>query len=123
MSEQSDALKRRAAAFGIAVLRLIRSASRDVACDTVIRQLARSAMSIAANYGAACAGRSRNEFIAKLGIVHEEADETVHWLTTAYEVGCITGPEVDAVIREAKELRAIFASSLGTARRNHKRRK
>ena len=72
MSKQSDALKERAKAFGIDVLRLIDKLAKTPGAQVVASQLARSATSVGANYIAACNARSRREFIAKLGVVNEE---------------------------------------------------
>jgi four helix bundle protein len=94
MSEQSDALKERALRFSLDVLRLIDKLPRTISTDVIARQLAKSATSVASNYRATCNARSRAEFIAKLGVVVEEADEAV-------------------------QLRAIFARSVGTARKNY----
>lgn len=87
------------------------------------RQLARSAASVAANYRAAGAGRSRPEFIAKLGIAVEEADETVHWLDVASSLGLWGADELDALQTEAREIRAILWACLKTARRNWNERR
>jgi four helix bundle protein len=118
VKEKAAELRRRTAAFSVSVLKCVRRASRDPASEVVLRQLARSASSAAANYRAACAGRSRPEFIAKLGIAVEEADETVHWLSIASELQIGAEPELSPLHAEARELRAILWASLRTARRN-----
>jgi four helix bundle protein len=84
----------------------------------VASQLARSATSVGSNYIAACKARSRREFIAKLGVVNEEADESVNWLQVITAVPYLLRAQADPVLQEAIELRAIFARSLGTARLN-----
>ena len=71
---------------------------------------------MAANYRAACRARSRAEFIAKLGTVVEEADETVFWLDLLVESGVVEQQLVAAIAKEANELLAIFAASQRTAR-------
>jgi four helix bundle protein len=76
------------------------------------------APAIAANYHASCRARSRKEFIAKLGVVVEEADETELWLDMLLELDLITTPESSWLRSESGELRAIFKASLDTARRN-----
>ena len=80
MSELSEGLKERTMSFSVNVLRLIDRFPPSVAGDVVARQLARSATSVAANYRSACTARSRPDFIAKLAIVVEEAEECVYWL-------------------------------------------
>src|SRR3982074_1013925 len=75
------------------------------------RQLARSATSVGANYRAACRGRSKAEFIAKLGIVEEEADESAYWMELIVEGGFLWKNEVHALRQEACELTAIMPAS------------
>ena len=121
MGEQADALARRIGYFSLAVLRLVQQLPRDVAADAVIRQLARSASGTSANYRAACCARSRADFVAKLAIAVEEADETGHWLWMAGELGLAPRPGIEPLDGEARELRAILSASLSTARRNLRR--
>jgi four helix bundle protein len=85
----------------------------------VERFLLRSALSTSANYRAACRARSRREFIAKLGVVLEEADETEHWLDILQACNVGRGPELEWLKDEAAQLRAIFRQSVTTARRRH----
>jgi four helix bundle protein len=80
VSEQSEVLKQRTMSFSVNVLRLIDRFPRTVSADVIARQLARSATSVAANYRSACTARSRPDFIGKLCIVVEEAEESVYWL-------------------------------------------
>ena len=118
MGIQSEQLKQRAKAFGINILRLVDTLPYTPGAQVVGRQLAKSATSIGANYRAACTARSRAEFIAKLGVANEEADESVHWLQIISCVPYLRGTEVQSLLEEAAELRAIIGRSLGTARRN-----
>jgi four helix bundle protein len=80
------------------------------------KQLLRSGTSIGANYRAACRGRSRAEFIAKLGIVLEESDETVFWLELFKEGNVFPAEKLHDLAREANELVSIFVSSVRTAK-------
>ena len=121
MGEQADVLKRRVGEFALAVLRFVRGVPAEAASDGVIRQVARSAGSVSANYRAACCGRSRQEFIARPGVAVEEADETSHWLWMAAELSLGNSLELTRLMAEAKELQAILSASLSTARRNHRR--
>ena len=73
-----------------------------------------------ANYRACCNSRSRIEFIAKLGVVVEEVDESVYWLELLANHSVSLPNEVAPVLTESRELRAIFAKALGTARTNFK---
>jgi four helix bundle protein len=81
------------------------------------RQLLRSGTSVAANYRAACRGRSKAEFTAKIGIVAEEADETVLWLELMAESGILPEAKLKELLQEARELTAIFTASQNTVRR------
>jgi four helix bundle protein len=118
MSDEADRLRSRIADFAVSVLRFVRSLPRDIATDSVVRQVARSAAGMTSNYRAACCARSRAEFIAKLGTAVEEADETEHWLWMVGQLGLASGRRFDALAKESRELRAILAASVGTARRN-----
>jgi four helix bundle protein len=91
------------------------------ASDGIARQLARSGTGISANYRSARRARSRAEFIARLGIVVEEADETEHWLRLMTDSEVMSSPELNWLLQESIELRAIFSKSLTTARRNHRK--
>jgi four helix bundle protein len=84
-------------------------------------QLLDCSSSMAANYRAACRGRSRAEFISKLGTVSEESDETVFWLQYIVECKFLPAPVVADFLDEARQLSAIFSASYGTARENRKR--
>jgi four helix bundle protein len=120
MSTQSEQLKERTLQFAINVLRLIDSFPRTIAADAVSRQLAKSAPSVAANYRGTCNARSRKEFIARLGVVVDESDESDLWLTITARMQFTTTPDAERFRNEAVELRNIFAKSLGTARANAK---
>lgn len=80
-------------------------------------QLLRSATSVAANYRAACRARSRAEFIAKLGNVLEEADETAFWLELIIDSALLSESRVSALLREANELTAIMFTARRTTQR------
>jgi four helix bundle protein len=81
------------------------------------KQLLRCGTSVAANYRAACRGRSRAEWLAKIGLVVEEADETVFWLEMLVDCGIVEEPKIREMLEEAKELSAIFTASQHTARK------
>jgi four helix bundle protein len=78
------------------------------------KQLLRSGTSVGANYRAVCRSRSLAECIAKLGIVLEGADETVFWLELLLEAGIVPAQKLGSLVKEADELKAIFAASLQT---------
>jgi four helix bundle protein len=121
VASQADELRARTRRFAVRILKFVRMLPRDPATDTVVRQLARSGTSVSANYRAAGRARSRAEFIAKVAVVAEEADETEHWLEVLREGNLASGPELVWLCDESRELRAIFVASTATARANHRR--
>jgi four helix bundle protein len=115
----ADELQARADAFGVRLAIFLRALPHDPVTETIARQLARAGTSIASNYRATRRARSRAEFIARLAVVVEEADETVHWLPQIRDARLASGDELAGLVDEAKQLLAIFARSLATAKRNH----
>jgi four helix bundle protein len=105
--------------FAIGIVRLSQSLPRTHEARAIGGQLLRSGTSVAANYRATCRARSKAEFIAKLGMVVEEADETVFWLELLEETGIISHQQIQVLLKEAHELLAIFAASQLTARSNN----
>lgn len=110
-----DELRNRTKQFALRNMRLFRALPRFSAAEIVGKQLVRSSTSVAANYRAACRARSHAEFLAKLCIVVEEADETLFWLEMLVESGSIPERRLDALRKEAEELLAIFSSARRTA--------
>ena len=110
-------LKDRTKRFAVAIIQLSRELPRTIAGRTVGHQMIRSGTSVGANYRASCRARSRAEWVAKLGVVEEEADETLFWLEVAVEAKLISGDRAQQLLKEADELTAIFVSSLKTAKR------
>ena len=104
--------------FALRVLRFCRTLPPAWEARHIAEQLFRSSTSVAANYRAACRARSRREFISKLGIVTEEADESVFWLTLLAQTEIASGSELQDLLAEAKELLAIFIASTKTATAN-----
>ncbi len=113
-----DQLQSRATQFTLRVIKLVRSLPYDIATKEIGRQLVRSGMSVSANYRASRRTRSQKEFVAKLGIVVEETDETVHWLELLAEADIIEKARLTDLISESNELLKIFASSRATAKRS-----
>lgn len=102
--------------FALRIVRLVEALPDSGVCRTLGNQLLRSGTSIGANARAAKRGRSRAEFIAKMGIVEEEADETLYWLELLVAAGKITPKKVEAMLQEANELLSITVASIKTAR-------
>lgn len=108
---------RRTKEFALKIIKLVNALPNNIAGRSIGGQLMRSGTSVAANYRAACRGRSKAEFIAKLGIVEEEADESAFWLEVIIESNLLKENLVSDLLREASELTAIMASSKITARK------
>src|SRR5215471_7584203 len=105
MPSPADSLQERAEAFAVRVLQFVKRLPRNPATDSVARQLSRSGPSVSANYRSARRSRSRAEFIARFGVVVDEADESEHWLSIVKKSGLMTGSELDWLLRESGELR------------------
>ena len=110
-------LKRRTKQFALRVIRLIEALPRTRTAQVIGNQLLRSATSVAANYRAACRARSQADFVHKLGIVEEEADESLFWLEMIVETELMPAARVEDLIKEADELTAIFVASRKTAKK------
>lgn len=113
---QEREFKERTKRVGLRVVRLVESLPPNRPADVLGRQLLRSGTSIGANYRAACRGRSRKDVIAKLGIVEEEADETVYWLEMLVDAGIVPGPRLGDLIAEVHEIVAMTVASIKTLR-------
>lgn len=112
----SEDLKARTKALGLSVLNLIDDLPKTTKGYAVANQIARSATSVGANYRAACRGRSKAEFAAKLGTVIEEADETAFWLELIMEGNLMSRDRVQPLWNEADELVAIMTASRKTVK-------
>jgi four helix bundle protein len=113
-------LKQRTKKFALDVIKLSELIPKTEVGRIVIRQLIRSATSVAANYRAACRARSKEEFVAKLGTVIEEADESIFWLEILIEGSLLKQSIVAPILQEAHEITAIMVSSSKSARKNLK---
>ena len=111
-------LRDRTFGFGVQAIRFCRGLPHTWEARRVGRQLFDAATSVGANYRAACRARSQAEFISKIGIVIEEADEAEYWLAMLKAANILDDAARDALAREAAELRAIFVASRQTARAN-----
>lgn len=113
-------LKARSKQFALRILKLTASLPRSIEGRAIANQLVRAGTSVAANYRAACRARSRAEFIAKIGVVLEEADETQLWLELIVEGKLLPPAQVKPLLREADELVAIFVTTRKSAAANVK---
>ena len=114
----SAELKDRSKSFALRVLKLVDALPNSVSGRAVANQLVRSGTSVGANFRSACRGRSKKEFISKLGIVIEEADESAYWLELILGGLLLPSAEVQSLLDEANELTAIFNASRITALNN-----
>jgi four helix bundle protein len=113
-------MKDRTKEFAKNIIQLCRELPNNREGRLIGDQMFRSGTSVAANYRAACRSRSRAEFISKLSIVEEEADETLFWLELIKEMNILNKPTVDSLMKESNELVAIIVSSIKTARKSKK---
>ena len=111
-----EQLKDRTRAFAVRMVKLFRSLPRTEEARIIGKQILRSGTSIGANYRATCRARSRAEFVSRLAVVVEEADETVFWLELLVDAGIVQEHLAAPLTSEAKELLAIFAASHCTAK-------
>jgi len=112
-------LKERTKQFALRAMRLVDALPRMPKGNALASQLVRSGMSIASNYRAACRGRSRAEFIAKVGVSEEEADETALWLELIIADKILPEKKILPLLTEANELVAIMAASYISASRKN----
>jgi four helix bundle protein len=115
MRTQADMLKERTQLFAESVVKLIRDLPNTLEGRRIGGQLFDAATSVAANYRAACKARSHAEFVAKIGIVGEEADESEFWLNFIARISVLTEARIARDRAEACELTAIFTASHKTA--------
>jgi four helix bundle protein len=113
--QASSDLKLRTKLFALSILALLKDVKGSLESNVLKKQIIRSATSIGANYRAVCRAKSRADFIAKIKICIEEADETQYWLELFFELQRIEEKRFTELYKEADELIAIFVSSAKTA--------
>jgi four helix bundle protein len=112
---KSQALRDRTKQFALRVLKMFQSLPKTDEARIIGRQVLRSGSSVGANYRAVCRARSHREFCSKVGVVVEEADETVFWFELLIEGGVVPQRKLASLHAEGEELLAIFAASHATA--------
>jgi four helix bundle protein len=115
---RNEELRERTKQFAIRIIRLFRALPSSADAQILGKQLLRCGTSVGANYRATCRARSKAEFVARLGIVAEEADESVFWLELIEESKVLNPKLLDEILKEARELAAIFSASIRTAKTN-----
>lgn len=105
-------MKKRTKDFAVRIIKLVDSLPDRKICWDIGRQLLRAGTSVGANYRAACRARSNAEFRSKLGIVEEEADETLYWMELLIESGVVKAVQLNALMTEAEEILRIVISAI-----------
>jgi four helix bundle protein len=105
----ADDLKKRTKQFALRILKLAAALPNTVEGKVIRGQLVRAGTSV--GYRAACRGRSTAEFIAKIGVVEEESDESVFWLELIIEAAMLRATRVKPLLEEANALTKIMARS------------
>ena len=123
MPTQAEQLRARTKQYAIRIVRLFKCLPKTDEARIIGKQVLRAGTSVAANYRATNRARSRAEFVSKMGVVVEEADETVFWLELLVETGIVKKAQLQNLLVEANEILAIFAASHWTARAGEHLRK
>ena len=110
-------LKERTKSFALRIIKVVDALPNTRSANVIGNQLLRSGTSVGSNYRAACRARSTAEFVAKLGIVEEEADECGYWLELLIDSGLMSKVQLGDLIKEADEMVAITVVSIKTARK------
>ena len=115
-----EAIKLRTKQFALRIIQLVQSLPRNQTAAVIGRQLLRSGTSVGANYRSACRARSTADFISKIGIVEEEADESLFWMELLVENNLMKKEKLELLMQEADEILAITVSSIKTAKSRKK---
>ncbi len=112
---KEEDLKKRTKQFALRIIKFVAALPKNIEGRAIGNQLIRAGTSVGANYRSACKARSKKEFISKLGIVEEEADESAYWMELIIEGKFLKKELVQPLLDEANELVAIMAASRITA--------
>lgn len=115
----TNELKEKTKLFALRIMKMTESLPATRAANVIANQILRSSTSVGANYRSACRARSKSDFISKITVVEEEADETLYWLELIEYSGMLKKERLSELINEANELVAIFTSSGKTAKMNN----
>src|SRR2546428_3703970 len=118
----NENLKRRTKKYALDIIKLVEVLPNDRTSHVLGGQLLRAGTSVGANYRAACRAKSAADFISKMGIVEEEADESSYWIELMVNAGKLKKDKTDSMLKESNELVAISVASINTARRNNARK-
>jgi four helix bundle protein len=118
----SEELANRTKKFALRIIKLVKSLpEKDKVADVIGKQILRSGTSIGANYRSALRGRSDKDFLSRITIAEEEADETIYWLELLIEAEIVSEKKLRLLLQEAKEITAILTSSGKTKKENMKK--
>ena len=120
MNTNQNYLKERTKAFALRIIRLVERLPRSRTADVLGKQLLEAGTSVGANYRAACRAKSPADFIAKMGIVEEEADETIYWMELLVLSDLVLKSDITDLSDEANQILAMTVSSIRTARTRKK---
>jgi four helix bundle protein len=115
-------LQKRTKTFALRIIKLVNALPRTPAAKAIGGQLIRSGTSVGSNYRASCRARSRADFVSKIGIVEEEADESAFWIEMLIEAEILPAKRLADLLNEANEITAIATQSGRTARTNGRRK-
>jgi len=110
-------LKQRTKEFALRIIRLVQSLPKGRTAEVIGNQLLRSGTSVGANYRTACRARSQADFISQMGIVEQEADESLFWMELLEEAEIVKANKLGDLMKEADEIIAMVVSSINTARK------
>jgi four helix bundle protein len=116
-----EELKQRTKAFGLRYIKVIEALPKSRTADMLARQLVRSGTSVGANSRSACRGRSGKDFVSKVDIAIEEADESLYWLEVMVDAGLMSQKRLASLIKEGNEIVAILTATSRTTKRNLRR--
>ena len=119
MSIKQNYLKERTKSFALQIIKLVEALPRGRTANVLGRQLLGAGTSVGANYRAACRAKSPADFISKMGIVEEEADETIYWMELLIESGLVQKLDILNLLNEANQILAMTVSSIKTAKRKN----
>jgi four helix bundle protein len=114
--EKAEQMKVRTKTFALRVVKMFKALPKQEEARVLGRQVLRSGTSVGANYRAVCRARSKREFVSKMSVVVEEADETVFWFELLVDAGIVSAKKMSGLQSEGNQLLAIFAASLNTAK-------
>jgi four helix bundle protein len=116
-----EEMKKRTKEYGLRVIRLVAALPRNPVCDVIGRQLLKAGTSVGANYRAACRSRSDADFLARMGIVEEEADECLYWMEMLVGTSLVAEKRIRGLMDEGQEILSIVVASIRTVKSRTRR--